>query len=133
MPVTFTILSGDKAGASSPATGMHHIESYMHHIHTHTHTHTHTYAHTHTHTHTADSDYSPISREITIGPTTEVGRACVTIPIIDDELANEDDEQFSVGFDLSGSPFVTGRNAEACVTITDNDGKNHFYVIIICA
>ena len=95
-----------------------------------------TFTHTHectcTHTYTADSDYSPISREITIGPTTEAGRACVTIPIIDDELANEDDEQFSVGFDLSGSPLVAGTNAEACVTITDNDGKNHLLVITNC-
>ena len=75
--------------------------------------------------HTAESDYTPVSLQVVVGPTSGPERACVTVPIIDDNLANEADEPFSIQFNVSGSPLVVGANAEACVTIIDNDGEIH--------
>ena len=47
---------------------------------------------------------------------------CTTIPIINDTIANEPDEQFSVTL-TSASPVGTFGEDTTCVTIIDDDRK----------
>ena len=48
---------------------------------------------------------------------------CGKVPIIDDKLANEGIEQFSVRITGTSNPRLRiGQNAETCVNIIDDDG-----------
>ena len=47
---------------------------------------------------------------------------CILLPIIDDLIANEANEQFSVAL-VDLTPMAVIDNNETCVTIIDNDGK----------
>lgn len=48
---------------------------------------------------------------------------CADVPIIDDMLGNEPNEQFSVQF-VSSEPFgIFDPTSEVCVTIEDDDSK----------
>ena len=47
---------------------------------------------------------------------------CIPLPIIDDLIANEADEQFSVLL-TDVTPAVEVGNNQTCVTIRDNDSK----------
>ena len=44
---------------------------------------------------------------------------CVRVQVLDDELANESDEQFSVS--LVSASMIS--SSESCITIVDNDGE----------
>ena len=48
---------------------------------------------------------------------------CTNIQILDDEITNEPDEQFSMTL-TSATPFGDFSNTTAVITITDNDGKS---------
>ena len=50
---------------------------------------------------------------------------CILLPIIDDLIANEANEQFSVAL-VDLTPMAVIDNNETCVTIIDNDGKYIF-------
>ena len=47
---------------------------------------------------------------------------CIPLPIIDDLIANEADEQFSVLL-IDVTPEVEVGNNQTCVTIRDNDSE----------
>ena len=47
---------------------------------------------------------------------------CGYVPIIDDYIGNEPDEEFSVTL-VSASPYGDFGDSESCITITDNDGE----------
>ena len=55
---------------------------------------------------------------------------CFLVPIFDDSIANEADEQFTVTL-TDVSPVATVINNETCVTILDDDGKNVYSVLVI--
>ena len=55
---------------------------------------------------------------------------CFLVPIFDDSIANEADEQFTVTL-TDVSPVATVINNETCVTILDDDGKNAYSVLVI--
>ena len=58
----------------------------------------------------------------TFSPSNESSqRQCATVPIIDDTLGNEPDEQFSVIVVLSEPSVALGQTLEICVTILDDD------------
>ena len=48
---------------------------------------------------------------------------CLNVRIIDDELSNEPDEEFSV-FLLDADPSSGFGLNESCITILDDDGKS---------
>ena len=52
---------------------------------------------------------------------------CGNVPIIDDTVAGEPDEQFSVRL-ISANPPGNFSNDETCVTIVDNDDGKRFYL-----
>ena len=80
--------------------------------------------------HTADSDYQNTAITVTFEPTAGSETAqvmCGNIPIIDDTVAGEPDEQFSVRL-ASSSPvgsFANDAN-ESCITIFDDDDDGRF-------
>ena len=47
---------------------------------------------------------------------------CGQVQIMDDEVANEANEQFSVSL-VSAIPTSVFRSSETCITIVDNDGE----------
>lgn len=59
--------------------------------------------------------FAPIDNQIS-------QEVCIPLPIIDDLIANEADEQFSVLL-IDVTPEVEVGNDETCVTIRDNDSK----------
>ena len=129
-----------------------HTHTHTHtHTHAHTHTHTNTHTHTHIHilkafpdhdssctctqytctyihgtliSNTDGSDYSSTVLTVTFVPTDDQisQEICIPLPIIDDLIANEADEQFSVVL-IDVTPTANVGNNETCVTIIDNDGK----------
>ena len=53
-------------------------------------------------------------------------RICRNVQIIDDELSNEPDEQFSVAL-TNANPVGVFGVSESCITITDDDSESKFY------
>ena len=73
----------------------------------------------------ADSDYNATTIEVEFGSLDEaLQMTCVPLPIIDDEITNEADEQFSVVLRSVSPEGITISDTEACVTIIDDDGKH---------
>ena len=71
----------------------------------------------------ANSDYETTTRMLTFMPSPDGQRVCGKVPIIDDRL-DEANELFSVRITQVSSPnIMIGTNAESCVTIIDDDGK----------
>ena len=73
----------------------------------------------------ADSDYETTTVMLTFSPVPvddNLQTLCTTIPIINDTIANEPDEQFSVTL-ISASPVGTFGEDTTCVTIIDDDRK----------
>ena len=70
----------------------------------------------------ADYDYEDTTVVLTFTPTEILQIICTTIPIINDMISNEPDEQFSVTL-TSASPVGTFGEQTACVTIIDDDRK----------
>lgn len=75
--------------------------------------------------HTADVDYVASNTLMaTFLPSDEaLSERCVEIPIIDDQLGNEPNEQFSVKVSTFSPSELQVENDEACVTIIDDDGR----------
>ena len=70
--------------------------------------------------HVADSDYEATTDMLTFAPSDAT--ICINITIINDTIANEPDEQFSVTL-TSASPVGTFGEDTTCVTIIDDDRK----------
>lgn len=71
----------------------------------------------------ADSDYRTTTLELTFMPLPDGQSVCGKVPIIDDKIANEGTEPFSVRITgVSNSRLRIGPNAETCVNIIDDDG-----------
>ena len=73
-----------------------------------------------------------LTRSVTFDSATQNSMMCVRVQIMDDELANELDEQFSVSL-VSASMI---RSSESCITIVDNDGEildhtDHTMILLI--
>ena len=73
----------------------------------------------------ADADYRTTTIMVTFMPSDlgTIQRLCGNVPIIDDTVANEPNEEFSVTLvstDPSGARFG---DKESCITIIDNDGE----------
>lgn len=72
----------------------------------------------------AGSDYATVTFEQTFTPMDEASQMmCGLVQIIDDMLAYEPDEQFSVSL-VSATPIGVFRSDESCITIMDNDGES---------
>ena len=85
--------------------------------------------------HTADSDYQSTTITVTFEPTVGSETAevmCGNIPIIDDTVAGEPDEQFSVLL-VSVNPVGNFANDadESCITILDDDDDGVFIGLLI--
>ena len=80
---------------------------------------------------TAGSDYQSTTITVTFEPSDESTEAkCGTVTIIDDMVAGEPNEQFSVSL-VSADPTGTFGNRETCVTIVDDDnGKMRLLAIL---
>ena len=73
----------------------------------------------------ADVDYTTSTQFLTFIPSANGQSVCGRVPIIDDSLANEGTEPFSVRItSVSNSRLRIGQNAETCVNIIDNDGMH---------
>ena len=71
----------------------------------------------------AGSDYTTTTLMLTFMPSSDGRTVCGKVPIIDDKLANEGTEQFSVRITRTSDPRIKiGPNAETCVNIIDDDG-----------
>ena len=71
----------------------------------------------------AGSDYATTTLMLTFVPSSDDRTVCGKVPIVDDKLANEGTEQFSVSITLTSDPRIRiGPNAETCVNIIDDDG-----------
>ena len=70
---------------------------------------------------TGGQDFSNVSRNITIDENQRMG--CLDIPIIDDSIEHEQNEQFMVQFTVLTPGVETGQPNTSFVTIIDNDGK----------
>lgn len=70
----------------------------------------------------ADSDYRTMTFQVLFQPMGSVMQICRNVRIIDDEISNEPDEQFSVSL-VNANPIGVFSVSESCITITDNDGK----------
>ena len=69
-------------------------------------------------------DYETNVFMLTFEPSADGRTLCGNVRIIDDKLANEGNEQFSVTItSISGSRVDVGPNDETCVTIIDDDGR----------
>ena len=74
---------------------------------------------------TADADYNSATFELTFTPSDESsGIMCRQISILDDSIAGEPDEAFSVTL-ISASPIGIFEEDTTCITITDDDSKWH--------
>ena len=51
-------------------------------------------------------------------------RMCGSVPIIDDTIVGEPDEEFSVTLVSSDPPGARFGDRESCITITDDDGEH---------
>ena len=72
----------------------------------------------------ANSDYSTTTLMLTFEPSGSGQTVCGNVSIIDDLLANEQNELFSVRITaVTGGGVVIGAGDESCVEIVDNDGK----------
>ena len=49
---------------------------------------------------------------------------CGSVPIIDDTIVGEPDEEFSVTLVSSDPPGARFGDRESCITITDDDGEH---------
>lgn len=65
-------------------------------------------------------DYTTLTIQATFTPETQM--MCDRVQIINDDLANELDEQFSVSL-ISAVPTSVFRSSETCITIVDSDGE----------
>ena len=70
----------------------------------------------------AGDDYRTTTFMLMFMPSSDGQKLCGKVPIIDDMLANEGNEQFSVRITSISNPRVGGQNSETCVTIIDDDG-----------
>ena len=73
----------------------------------------------------ANADYRTTTLMLTFEPSDEgtTQRMCGDVPILDDMIGNEPDEEFSVTLvstDPSGARFG---DRESCITIMDDDGE----------
>ena len=73
----------------------------------------------------AGSDYNTTTLMLPFDPSPDGQQVCGKVPIINDKLANEGIEQFSVRIVRTSDPRVKiGQEAETCVSIIDDDGKS---------
>ena len=78
----------------------------------------------HTSLPTAIEDYTIESTDLTVTiPAGEPMEQCISVGIVDDEVALEGEETFQFFFDTLPEGVVAGEPSEALVTILDNDGK----------
>lgn len=70
-------------------------------------------------------DYVARTLQATFTPESDV-MMCDRVQILDDELANEPNEQFSVSL-VSAIPDGVFRSSETCITIMDDDGETIDY------
>ena len=71
----------------------------------------------------ADADYRTTTIMVTFMPS-DLGttqRLCGSVPIIDDTVSNEPNEEFSVTLVSTDPPGARFSDRESCITITDND------------
>lgn len=81
----------------------------------------------------AGSDYNITTLMLTFEPSVDGQQVCGKVPIINDKLANEGIEQFSVRITRTSDPRVRiGSGAETCVSIIDDDGKCHIADVKVC-
>lgn len=73
--------------------------------------------------HTANSDYraTAATESLNFVPSDQI--KCINIQIVDDDITNEPDEEFSVTL-TSATPFGDFSNTTAVITIIDNDRKS---------
>ena len=81
---------------------------------------------------TADLDYDSTTVLLIFMPSDEGTQTlCFNVSIIDDLLGNEPDEEFSVAISDTVPAGSVGDNAEACVTIINNDSENMLHTITV--
>ena len=78
------------------------------------------------------ADFEEVSRTFSFPTRNDI--ACTTITVVDDRVALEGAEQFTVELTLpSGQPALQlGNNRQTTITITDNDGKNCSFIASSC-
>ena len=83
---------------------------------------THILTHTHFVSNTVGADYRNIVEVVTFEPSDDQisQETCVPLAVIDDLIANEANEQFSVVL-IDVTPTINIGNNETCVTIIDDD------------
>ena len=73
-------------------------------------------------------DYVSTTVMLTFMPSDEGTQTmCFNVSIIDDLLGNEPDEEFSVTISDTVPAGSVGANAEACITIIDNDSESKIH------
>ena len=73
----------------------------------------------------ADADYRTTTIMVTFMPS-DLGttqRLCGNVPIIDDMVGNEPNEEFSVTLVSTNPPGAQFGDRESCITIIDDDGE----------
>ena len=72
----------------------------------------------------ADADYSTTTIMVTFMPSNPVKQEfCGFVPIIDDMIGNEPNEELSVTLISSDPPGAKFGDRESCITIIDDDGE----------
>ena len=72
----------------------------------------------------ADADYSTTTITATFVPSDQgMQEFCGIIPITDDMIGNEPNEELSVTLISSDPPGVSYGDRESCITIIDDDGE----------
>ena len=76
----------------------------------------------------ADADYSTTTIMVTFMPSDQgVQELCGIVPIIDDMIGNEPNEELSVTLISSDPPGAKFGDRESCITIIDDDGECLMY------
>ena len=79
--------------------------------------------------HTANSDYRAAAATELLNFVPSDRIKCINIQIVDDDITNEPDEEFSVTL-TSATPFGDFSTTTAVITIIDNDRKSR---LILCS
>ena len=84
----------------------------------------------------ADADYRTTEIAVTFTPSDEgtTRSLCGSVPIINDMIGNEPDEEFSVTLVSTMPPGGSFGDRESCITIIDDDGESvsvyHAYMYV---